>query len=623
MEKQNGVNLNKHAGDEAQSSNAVNKNEQMRGAPINPQQNRKNNTPVKKRDSKKLESADDSRAGTTQFFDEFYKKLNIFKRLNARKFLSFDIDPDKIRYTYGLKSGKEIQIKGWGIQKFQADEKDRKKALQIALENIRSKVYSNGIETSVGIFSPEINIRQISLPKIKKESDLKNALEYKNRTDLPNYRENTIWSYEILNEYEKEGTTYYTILVTSAPYELIYEYIHIFDYAKIQISNIFPRPASIQASYRKIVKKPRRDLVINVGYDLTQMCFFKEGHLEFTRNVSIGSRNLEVSIHTPGETERGGRGERGDEQKSISTDSTSLLRDRLKSKISDLKTKQNPVLHTFFSEILRCMAYIQGRDLNQYIDRVFISGYGVRKESLIPYLRSRLNIPLFVLAPQFEKHDKRTVKYGGFFTTLGNSLQVNKSFNLLPDFYIARKIFRKLNRMLIVIILLLCAFLTYVSLEQKHLIQQKENLKAQYIKEYEQLNPFEGMYKELQKQIAEVNTKNTELQDYVDSRPPIIKVMQYFSNQTPKNIRLEKLEFHKLKDDNVSDEGAEASFKTEYQYQIDISVTVMTDALLRDVTLINFIDRIIDSGFFKRVELLNKLTDPEQDVTRSDARMYL
>lgn len=622
MKKQNGDTLNKHPLGKEPPSSGQNANKQLNSSAANPEQTQKKDSPGKKSNEKKIEPAN-SRPASAHFIDEFYESLTIFKRLNARKVLSFDIDPDKIRYTYGLKSGKEFQIKGWGIQKFPPDEKDRKRALQIALENIRSKVYSRGMETSVGIFSPEINIRRVKLPKIKKESDLKKALDYKNQTDLQNYNEKTIWSYEILNEYEKEGTAYYNILITSAPYELIYGYIQIFDNVKIQITNIFPRPAAIQATYRKMVSNPGRDLVINVAYDLTQMCFLKEGYLEFTRNVSIGSRNLEVSIHNPEEKKNTSVGGKEKTQKSISSESSSLLRERLKNKISDLKNKQNPVLHTFFSEILRSMAFIQGRSVNQYIDRIFITGYGVQKESLTPYLRSRLNIPVFVLTPQFENKEKRTVEYGEFFTTLGNNFQENKSFNLLPPFYTVRKTFRKLNRLLISVIVLSGIFLGYISIEQKHLISQKETLQAQYKAEYEQLNPYEGMYKELQKQIAEVSTKNSELQDYVHSRPPIIKVLRYFSNQTPKNIRMEKLEFHKLKKENVSDEGSGEAFRANYKYQVDISATIMANTLLRDVTLIKFINQINDSGFFKRVELLNKLNDPEQNLTKFDARMYL
>lgn len=557
-------------------------------------------------------------------FERFYEKLPFFKRLSAKKVLSLDIDPDSIRYLVGLKSGGHLQILNWGMQKFPADEKDRKKAMQIAVENIHSKVYKHGMEVDVGIFSPEINIRQVTLPKMKKDSDLSNALHFKNQSDLQNYDDNSIWAYDILNEFEKEGTSYYNILLTTAPFKVINGYIQIFENLKIVIKNIYPRPAAIEAAYRKMVFRPGRDMLINVAYNLTQMVFLKNGELEFIRNVSIGSRNLEVTIHEP-ESEKGSKKKISEKTVSLSsTDNPAILRNKLLSKINDLKNKQNPVLHTFFSEILRSLSFIQGRNLNNYIERIFITGYGVRKESLIPYLRSRLNMPVFVLAPQLKKNKGRTLETAAFFTTLGNALQERKSFNLLDKKYQTRKLLKKINVILIFVIVMLALFLGYISMQQTRIITQKKSLIEQYNLEYKQLNPIEGLFKNLKQQIKEVNEKNSELHDYVKVRPPVIKVLQFFSNETPANIRLEKVKFSKLTlDKSDKKHKKEDVFENSYKYQIDLSGIIRTEPLMGDVTLINYINKLIDKNFFKRVELLNKLKDPEKKITKFDVRMYL
>ena len=609
-------NLNKNV------SNKTNNPKKM--IPKNSQKKIKNKKPVSKTNktdpTKKNKSTSDQPLAI-HVFDGFYKKLSVFSRVNAKKVLSLDIDPDSIRYVVGLKSGKHLQVLNWGVQKFPADEKDRKKALQIALENISSKVYKRGMEVDVGIFSPEINIRQVTLPKMKKESDLRNALHFKNQSDLQNYDDHSIWNYDLLNEFEKDGTDYCTVLVTSAPFKVINDYTHIFENLKIEVKSIYPRPAAIQAAYRRMVFRPGRDLVINVAYDLTQMAFLKNGILEFIRNVSIGSRNLEVTIHEPAsEAEK----KKQKTEKSSNLDATenpSLLRDRLRSKIDDLKNKQNPVLHTFFSEILRSLAFIQGRNINNYIERIFITGYGVRKESLIPYLRSRLNMPVFVLTPQLKKTEKRTVKYAGFFTTLGNALQERKSFNLLDKKYKIRKVIKKINFLLIFICILLAFSLGYISYKQAAIINQKKMLIDQYSLEYRQLNPIEDLYKNLKEQIKQVNQKNSELYQYVKEQPPIIKVLQFFSNETPRSIRLEQIKFNKLTPDTKGKK--DAVFENSYEYQIDLSGVIKTEPLLGDVALINYINKLIELKFFKRVELLNKLKDPANKITKFDVRMYL
>jgi len=557
---------------------------------------------------------------STYIHDRFYEKLPFFKRLNARRFLTLDIDPGKINYVTGLRSGDEIQVEKWGVQKYPSEEKDRKKALQISLENIRSKIYKRGMEIAIGIFNPELNIRQVIIPKLKKESDLRQALDYKNQADLQNYDKNSIWSYEILDEFEKEGTDYYKVLVTVAPEEVINEYIAVFDSLKMEINQIIPRPAAIQAAYRKMVFRPGRDLLINVSYDLTQICYLRAGYIDFIRNVSIGSRNLEVSIHTPRER----KDRKNDiEQNTASAGNSSLLRGRLQKKIQDLKNKQNPILHTFFSEILRSLAYIQGRNVKQYIERIFITGYGIRKESLMPYLRSRLNMPVFILTPQLEQRPNRTLEFGEYYTAIGNILQQNRAFNILPKNYKNRLLFKKLNYFLSFVMVALILIFGYISVEQARIIHQKETLIEQYNQEYQKLNPYEGIYKDIKKQIADVNQKNKELHNFVKKRPPVIKVMRFFSNETPSNIRLKRLKFSKMSNDQSIKAMGGKTFDTAYAYQIDLSGIIRSDPLMGDVTLINYINRLIAIKFFKRVELLNKLKDPGAKIITFDMRLYL
>jgi len=576
---------------------------------------------VKKPKKKRQKNSPGEGPSKTYIFDRFYEDLSFTKKLNSRKFLVLDLDPDKVRYVLGRRSGSEVQVSSWGVQKFPADEKDHRKALQIALENIRSKVYSRGIDVSIGIFNPEINIRQVSLPKMQKEADLKNAIDLKNQSDLQNYNENSIWSYEIIDKFIKEGTKYYTVLVTYAPADVIEYYTAIFDNLKIELKKIFPRPAAIQSAYQKMVFRPGRDLLINIAYDLTQMCFIKNGNLNFIRNVSIGSRNLEVSIHTADDKVSVNKEEKNDKQ--LSSENPSLLRNRLLNKINDLKNKQNPVLHTFFSEILRSMAFIQGRDVKQYIERIFVTGYGIRKESLIPYLRTRLNLPIFILTPQFKDTDRRTLEYGEFFTTIGSSLQDKKSFNLLPKRYFIRKTFKKLNYFAAFFIVILTLSLGYISVEQNNIIHIKKSSISQYEKEYTALNPFEGMYNDVQRQIAEVNQKSSELQDYVKTRPPIINLLRFFSNETPKTIHLEEIKFLKLADLEKLGKTDNETLGKNYKYQIEISGVIDTDPLMGNVTLINYINHIIDLKFFKRVELLNNLKDADKNITKFQARMFI
>lgn len=550
--------------------------------------------------------------------DQFYANMPFIQKMSARKSLGLDIDADKVRYVLVNKTKTEIQVLEWGYQQFPSEEKDRRKALQIALENVKSKVYKKGLQTHASIFSPEISSRHVVFPKMKKESDLKQAIYHKNESDLQNFDDKTIWTYEIIDSFEDEELEKLKLAITAAPAEVINRYLSVFEAANIELASIISRPSAIQAAYRRMIFRPGRDLLIDIGYDLTQMCFIKNGNVEFVRNVSIGSRNLEVTIHSnpkdADENKAGGKSVSG----GLSADKPEEVRNRLLNRIKDLKNKQNPVLHTFFSEILRSLAFFQGKNVQQYIERIFVTGYGIRKESLLPYLKSRLNIPLFILTPQFEERPNRTTEFGEYFSTLGTTLQDSKAANLLPQHYKTKLLFKKLNMGLSTLLALLVVVLGLLWNGQHKLIAQKKALIRSYHQEYEALNPVEGKYREIQQLIGDVNKKNNELKSYIQQRPPVVEILRLFSNEVPPTIRLDKLNFIQI------NKGSDKKkFKNDFKYQLDIDGIITTDPLMADVTLINFVNHLIDLKYFKHIELLNKLKDPEKKITRFGIRVFL
>jgi len=367
-----------------------------------------------------------------------------------------------------------------------------------------------------------------------------------------------------------------------------------------------------------MVFRPGRDLLIDIGYDLTQMCFVKNGRVEYIRNVSIGARNLEVTIRSNvQENEQAKAGAQSSDADMLSQNADEV-RGRLLNRIKDLKKKQNPVLHTFFSEILRSMAFFQGKDVQQYIERIFVTGYGIRKESLMPYLKSRLSIPLFILTPQFEDRDQRTIEYGEYFSTLGTTLEAAPGANILPPSYKSKAVFKKLNIGLTTLFIIVALLLALISSGQYKLISQKRKMISQATTEYNKLNPIENKYQEVQSLISDVNDKNKELRGYIQSRPPVVEVLRLLSNEIPKGIHLEKINFVRI---NTGVDKSE--FKNDYLFQMDINGIITTDPLMSDVVLINFVNKLDALKYFKHIELLNKLKETEKRTTRFSIRVFL
>ncbi len=551
------------------------------------------------------------------FSENFYAPFPLIKKLNSRRCIALDIDVDKIRYIVAKKSGDLIKVESWGIQKFPTEITHRFKALQITLEHLKQKLYKSGSEVRVSIFSTEFMIKHEVFPYMKKKSELERAIFYKFREEIKHYKdEKYTWGYDVLEQFEEQGIKKIRVQVVIAPWETINRYVYIFEHLKLPVEQLIPRPAALIASYDRMIETPKSDLLINISYDFTQILYLKGGKLEYIRNLGIGARNLEYTIHSDdGRISMDQAVEHldGSQAKQEEENKESILRKRLLEKLKDLKSKQNPVLHTFFSEILRSIAFIQGNDRHNYIDRILLTGYGIQKESLVPYLKSRLNIPIFVIFPRLaDRPLSEQIKFGEFFTTVGTLLQKYDGFNLLPKKFKERTSYRKLGYWLYFIIFLTTLIAGYMSFVQYKLYTKQAALVQEKEKEYIALNPFEQSYKQLLQLISTIKKQNASLKSQVEAQPPILEMMRLFSNITPKEIRLNAFVFRKLESGGKL--ANEEAIKNMAKYAVTVEGEIQGDFVNGDVKLINFINSLDNLKFFKSIKLDHKERDQQKKV---------
>ena len=564
--------------------------------------------------SKTTESNEKNIFDVKSFSENFYISFPLLKKLNSRRCLALDIDVDKIRYIVAKKSGNLIKVESWGIQRFPAEITHRFKALQITLEHLKQKLYKGGTEVRVSIFSTEIMIKHEIFPYMKKKGELERAIFYKFRDEIKHYKdEKYTWGYDVLEEFEEQGVKKIRVQVVFAPWETVNRYVYIFKHLKLPVEQLIPRPAALIVSYDRMIETPKSDLLINISYDFTQILYLQGGKLEYIRNLGIGSRNLEFTIHSEDGSKAMDQPKEYLNDSQVNSSENSILHKRLHERLKDLKVKQNPVLHTFFSEILRSIAFIQGADRHNYIDRILLTGYGIQKESLVPYLKNRLNIPIFVIFPRLaDRPLSEQIKFGEFFTTIGTLLQKYDGFNLLPKKFKERTSYRKLGYWLYFIILLTTLIAGYMSFVQYKLYTKQAALVQEKEKEYITLNPFEQSYKQLLQLIGNIKKQNESLKSQVEAQPPILEMMRLFSNITPKEIRLNALVFRKLEAGGKL--ANEEAVKNMAKYAITVEGEVQGDFVNGDVTLINFINSLDNLKFFKSIKIDHKERDQQKKV---------
>ncbi len=549
------------------------------------------------------------------FSTNFYFPLPLIKRLNSQRLLSLDIDVDKIRYLVVRKYGKRLKAEEWGIQKFPQESTQAFRPLQIALENIKRRLYKPGTETRVTFFSTDLLFKNEVFPVMKKKKELEQAIFYRYKDELKHFKNNEfIWSYYVVDEFEEQGVKKQRLQIVFAPEQTVQRFIYIFHHLKLPITYLLPRPMSLVLAYNYMVEEPKSDLLINISYDFTQICYLKSGQLIYLRNLGLGAHNLEVMIKNDDKIVP-------DTNLTVSKDQNkegtpqSILKKRLQDKLKDLKAKQNPVLHTFFSEILRSIAFIQGNNRKNYIDRIILTGYGILKESLIPYLKSRLSLPLFVMMPKFKKSSsEELLRFGEYTAVLGATLADKDGINLLPKKFLEMLTLSKINKWVNFIIILVVLIFGYLSFFQYSIIKQKKLQIDKLEKEYQALNPFEQSYKKLLQLIGDVQKEKQTLQNKINRKPPVLEMMRLFSNLTPKPIRLTTFVFSKIQNNGkLINENASKDLP---KFSINISGEIYGDLVDGNVTLINYINSLNNLRLFKKINLDQKEKDVQQKKIR-------
>ncbi len=551
------------------------------------------------------------------FNDAFDQQFSFADRLSAQKFLTIDISTDKLYYLVVLKSKKNIRIAEWGEEELPVEELDRYRSIEVALTYLKSKVYQANMHVHVSFFTPEINIRQLELPKLK-QSELKKMILYKNKADLPHFNDHDIWDFEVLEEAARDKVAKVNVLVTVVPREIVNNYLGILKNAGLKPDRLVPRTFALSAGYLGMVKQTGNDVLIDIGSDATQICFFMNKQLYYLRNFAIGAINLKNAIEHSGESAEESALQEVNESDGLpnaESDSDSI-RERLLSKVQKLKKRQDPLLQVLLGEILRSLEFFHGGKREYTINNIYITGAGSKIEAVLPFLKNNINYPVYPLNPKFAAYIPSPTEFSEFFCALGLGLSDNKKMNLIPPEYRKRELFKNLNILMIFIILLSGYFAATFTLNQQKNIKKYQQLFLTTEEKYKELNPVEQNYFELTRQISETQNEKNTLLGQVRETPQLMEVLRLLSNEIPENIRLTEFDFAPFSQPLAAKKGKRGQPQDQTQtsrFQVKIGGYISGDYLMGDVILIKFINQLDALGYFNKIDLIKKKKDPQKN----------
>jgi type IV pilus assembly protein PilM len=563
----------------------------------------------------------------------FFKPLPFSKKLSAKNVLAIDIGTDQIHYIVGKKNKNTIHIKKWGSEELNTEELDRFRSIEIALKYIKDIAFRRGMAVYVGFFSPDINIRQLVLPKLKPK-ELRNTIFFKNKTDLPNFSDDVIWDYSILETFTENNSEKVRVLVTVVPRDIIDMYLDVLKRARLKPDSLVPRPFALLSAYKKLIIEPGNHVLVDIGRNTTQICFFTERKLRAVRNFAVGSNNLLKAIQNEENSEKEKHsylkfdaqsspiGEPEGENKSPLN-----MRERLLKKVESIKSKHNPILHVLLNEIFRSLEFFRGSEDEYYISKVFVSGAGLQIESVMPFLKNGIHYPVKAISPQFSKKDTNYHEYSDFIGVVGLGLLLDKRLNMLPEEFRQKELFKNLNKITGIIIFFTLVYLSFITYLNKSESNQYTRSIKNIENQYNQLNPVEKIHKDLLEQISEIENQKQELLSFIIKDAQLIETLKLFSNELPPEIRLNSLEFSRYISPETprkranSNEDSQPS--TTFKYLIGINGQITGEYFMGDIILINFINKLNDLGYFKKIDLLNKEKNPEQQKFIFQLELFL
>jgi len=544
----------------------------------------------------------------------FFNKLSFTQQISAHNFIAFDIDTDKIRYISGKSAGKNILIKESGVYVFPSTEKDRNKALQLTLDNIKTNAYKSGYKVHVSFFSPDVSIRQFILPKMRKSTDLENAINYKLLSDLPGFNEKSHWKYRVLEEFVEGGSKQLRVVVLIVPGDVINNLISMFENTGLIPETIIPRSVALHQAFEKMVPDTQSDMLVDISYDSTHINYITDGNLQYTRSLATGAANLEVAVHDKKDKILGPDTFKMQEEEGISKSGAlrpDKIRKSLQQRLKVLQVQQNPVLQLFKNELQHSSDHFDNLKQGRDVKRMFLTGYGIQKESLLSFLKNNMKIPVFVLSPKFKEKTSNNLSNGQYFSTIGTVIDANNPFNLVPKEFRSHVMFKRLSYFVIVIMLLTFAGAFRLASLSNEKIDQLNTKLSEVQNQYNLLNPIEVEYQQYSTGIKKVKDEQKNLLNAVVPAGPVVEIMRVISNETPEQIILESITLSQYGRSLLTAPKRKGRIKSkdtaaQFENTLTLEGSVNGDYIMSDVILINFVDHLKNLGLFKNIEITDK-----------------
>jgi type IV pilus assembly protein PilM len=476
-----------------------------------------------------------------------------------------------------------------------------------------------------------VHFKRISVPSLPK-AELKEAVRWEIKDHLPFPVETAQIDFHILSEYVEDNIKKLDLIVVACPKHLVDRTLSIAERAQLQPIHLDVAPFALwnTLSAWDRIKKEETVALIDMGAEQTGIYIFKDGILQFSREVTpagaditraimegIGSTGEPELIYERAEKikqEMGIPSEPSQEVLRQAQDAPQQAKDTTLSKISFLV---RPVLERLAAEIGRSLDYYRSQFNEERIDSVLLTGGGANLKNIVSYLGKELRLPVEHFNPlkkilfDSKKIDAQLLdQVGSAFTiAVGMALPEPKRIELLPaeEPFLSKVQIGKLIPVLapLITLFIFLAIIWHTN-GQVTAIQKEQDAKMAKIAN---LDTLQTKLKLLREKDLQMKEKLSQFPSSMIVSVPYRDILREFNDILPDNVTLTLISVQSkgkpLKKGAPSSKPQEGESQKDEDRELYITGVVFGSDVRCLTALAQIIERLERSPLFKNVKLVS------------------
>lgn len=363
--------------------------------------------------------------------DKFFKK-------SSADSVGIDIGTSSVKLVHLRHLPTGVQIIAFAIKplpEFGKQEEIQPKIIEI-LKTQASELKLSGLPVYFSIPSSDCIIKRIQLPQMP-YNELQEAVKWEMKSQIDFDINLATIGFGVIGEFtESNGTKKIDVVAAVAKEQDIYKRIEIFKQIGLKIAGITITSSALAQTILACIDIGPQEIVVlvDIGKNFTDIAFVKNGILQFTRQINIGSKDITSALLTLMSL---------DEAEDIKIrcgipyeDISSITAGKFTS--SQILAQIRPVIERLAGEIRRSFDYYKLQFKDQRINRVVISGGGSRLKNLNRFLEDRLMMKVDILMPsdKIKLDEEKAIDFRqnlpSLAVALGSAIGVAGSMNMVP-----------------------------------------------------------------------------------------------------------------------------------------------------------------------------------------------